>query len=224
MPPNRRPSMPAQVEHAKVQPRRRANADPLHRQAHSLAALEGCDATYCAQQVPGLPLPRTGGLLHQHLEPVELLLYLCLRKHVDPGGEDGRLEHRVLRPVEADELPPPPPMDDPRINAGAGRGGVDGLDLELVPGACRLEHQPATFSAGRQGNCGLLIAAWANRSTSSTRLNTAQPVAETLRKVVVSRKGLRTSRSSPHSRPIGAKLTSPPASRVVMMPSTIIGN
>src|SRR4051812_20859543 len=58
---------------------------------------------------------------------------------------------------------------------------------------------------------------------SSVRLTTAVRVALTLRNVVVSRKGLSTMISLPHSTPIGAKLTAPDPSMDVTMLSMMNG-
>src|SRR5262245_59057839 len=66
------------------------------------------------------------------------------------------------------------------------------------------------------------MAARANTRQSSVRLTTAARVATTLRYVAVSRKGLRTIASFPHSTPIGAQLMAPSAATVVTMLSTII--
>ena len=82
---------------------------------------------------------------------------------------------------------------------------------------------PRTAVAGAVGNTGFQIALSAIRSTSSVRFTTAAPVAWMFRNVVVSRKGLSTITSSPHSTPMGAKLGRPSGSSVVTIDSTMKG-
>src|SRR5215207_9966477 len=81
---------------------------------------------------------------------------------------------------------------------------------------------PGTTAAGNTSAVGLEIAARAKRSASSVRLTTAAPVATTFRYVVVSRNGLTTIASSPHSTPIGATFTAPSGATVVMIVSMIM--
>src|SRR5437588_1169711 len=80
---------------------------------------------------------------------------------------------------------------------------------------------PGTTAAGRAGNSTLEIAPRANSMASSVRFTTAAPVASRFLNVVVSRNGLMTISSSPHSTPMGAKFTAPRASTVVRMDSMI---
>src|ERR1043166_3311490 len=91
------------------------------------------------------------------------------------------------------------------------RGGVLSMDATF---SSRHEQQsasttPSTTLAGTDSYDGLEIAARANTRPSSVRFTPATPVAATLRYVAVSRNGLRTIVSSPHSTPIGAQLIAP---------------
>src|SRR4029077_13261569 len=82
---------------------------------------------------------------------------------------------------------------------------------------------PRTAVAGVAGKTGLPMALSAISRTLSVRFTTATPVAETFRKVVVSRKGLRTMTFSSHSTPMGAKLGRPSGSSVVTIDSMMKG-
>ena len=63
---------------------------------------------------------------------------------------------------------------------------------------------PRTTAAGPEGKVTFSVAPRANSMTSSVRFTTAAPFALRFRKVVVSRNGLMTIVSSPHSTPMGA--------------------
>ena len=88
-----------------------------------------------------------------------------------PRREDRGLEHRVARPVEAEELA-----------TGAAADHVGGDPGTLAPSSIastrtsRHEHAssrtaPSTFAAGRVGGCGSPSAAWLNSRMSSVRLH-----------------------------------------------------
>src|SRR3989449_1037141 len=103
------------------------------------------------------------------------------------------------------------------------RGGVASI---ARTSSSRHEHAasstaPRTTAAGSAGNCGLEIAARANSRTSSVRFTTAALVALRFLNVAVSRNGLMTISSSPHSTPMGAKFTRPAAPLVVRVDSEV---
>ena len=96
------------------------------------------------------------------------------RDQVGAGGQDRGLEHRVARPIEAEELPPEPAGAPPgsRSASGAGVSSIDATSSSRQEQAAS-STAPRTTVAGAQGNCGLEMAPWAKSMTSSVRLTTA---------------------------------------------------
>src|SRR5205823_4634219 len=70
------------------------------------------------QQRERLALLRAARLLHRGRQPPELRLDLPRRQQPHPRRQDRRLQHRVLGPVEPEEVPAPPGVDDLRREGG----------------------------------------------------------------------------------------------------------
>src|SRR5919106_1582272 len=92
------------------------------------------------QEIHGFALPRTRGLVHYDLKTGILLPDLLRREEMRPGGENGRLEHRMTSSIEANELPAAAAMHHLCIDSGTGRCGVDCSHLQLPPGARGFQH------------------------------------------------------------------------------------
>src|SRR5215210_3178627 len=126
-PPKHRPSRPPRSSTPKC---RRAGVS-----TKTLARLD-----IVGQQCHRFLFPRPSGLVYDDLKSGVLLPDLLRRQKMGPGGENGRLQHRMSGPVEADELTLEAAMDHPRLDAGAGRRGIESDHLELSPGTRRLKH------------------------------------------------------------------------------------
>ena len=104
-------------EHAEVQARGRFDAHGRDRMrlphSHRASALI-TERTYHR-----LALARPTRLVHEHLQPVELGADFLRVEHARTRGEDRRLEHRMARPVEAEELAAAAAVDHDRADPGA---------------------------------------------------------------------------------------------------------
>src|SRR5215212_5230761 len=133
--PKQRPSRPPRSSTPKW---RRAGVS-----TKTLARLDiGC------QQCHRFLFPLPGGLVHDDLKSGILLPNLLRWQKMGPGGENGRLQHRMSSPVEADELTLETAMDHPRLDAGAGRRCIESDHLELSPGTRRLKHYSGHHDRG----------------------------------------------------------------------------
>src|SRR2546426_380880 len=94
------------------------------------AAISTCTARLAdpgGEEVEGLPLLRTAGLVDQGPEPRELLQNLLEAEQVQARGGDRRLDDRVPAAVEAQEITLPSFPDDPRKEAAALLREIDRL-------------------------------------------------------------------------------------------------
>src|SRR6266704_5631300 len=87
------------------------------------------------EEVERLALRRAGRLVHQRPQAGDLLQDPLAPQKVEPGRQDGRLDHRVLRPVEAGEFARAPLLDHAAQEASPLVAEVLRLDDELLPGA-----------------------------------------------------------------------------------------
>src|SRR5436309_1696765 len=87
------------------------------------------------QEVERLALGGACRLVHQRPQTGDLLQDPLAPQKVQPGRQDGGLDHRVLRPVEAGEVTRAPFVDDASEEAPPIFAEVLRLDDELLPGA-----------------------------------------------------------------------------------------
>src|SRR5688572_831942 len=92
-----------------------------------------CAANVLNEQRHRLEFPRTGRLVDDDLQPLDLAEKELARQKVDTRGVDCRLEHRVACTIEADELPPDLAMHGPGVDSRSRRRAVDRGHLELAP-------------------------------------------------------------------------------------------
>ena len=111
------------------------------------------------------------GLADQHLQLAEFEQHLAERQPSRAGRQDRRLDHGMLRPVEAEEVAVASLGDGLRPRSWSGRPGR----RARRPGTRNSGRRPtriapATMLAGRvagNGSIGAPIAVWARSSTSS---------------------------------------------------------
>src|SRR5207247_1737937 len=123
---------PPRTRGTRVRSSRRGRGTPGRRDVHVVR-----------EQRHRVALARTRRLVHDHLQPRELIADLLGRQEMGACRQDRSLEHGVARPVEAEELAPEPPVRYDGHDARARRGGVKRVHLDLSPGARRLEHDAA---------------------------------------------------------------------------------
>ena len=122
-------------EHAEVQARRRL--DPDH-----------ASSDHRADVCHRLALAWSCRLVHEHLQPAELRTDLLGGQEVGARGEDRRLEDRVARAIEAEELAPAAAADHHGADAGAQLAVVDRLHAHLAPRAGVGQH--SALDGGRR--------------------------------------------------------------------------
>ena len=136
-PPKRRSPSLGDREHAQVQARGRLDAHPAHQ-----------SSDHRAHVLHRLALARAAGLVHEHLQAAQLGADLLGVEHAHARGEDRRLEDRVARPVEAEELAAGAAVDHHRADPGTLRAVVDRLHPHLAPRAGVVQHR--ALDAGRR--------------------------------------------------------------------------
>src|SRR6202030_293643 len=95
----------------------------------------GNGADMFREQRHRLELLCAGGLVDDHLQPPQLALDERARQDVETRRVDGRFDHGVPRPVEADEFATDPAVHDRHVDSRSRRRAVDRANLDFPPGA-----------------------------------------------------------------------------------------
>src|SRR5260370_19970112 len=98
------------------------------------------------EKVEGILLLLSAGLGHDDGQFLELGFDFIQGQESRPGGQDGRLDHGMLGPVEAEEIAQPARMDHLNLNAHAFLPVIDGANAKLVITASVVYNEPLNLA------------------------------------------------------------------------------